>query len=124
MHSLGLLAISLRRGIVTLFANPALEQSHCIVPQCVNLNGLAAARSNDPVADFGVHPGELVAFSSLVQQSITRIGFDVEARPREMMIDDVNQMRQQQPQRSAIMGEVEIALYRVKEPERGVGGVI
>ena len=49
---------------------------------------------------------------------------DVEERTAEMVIDDVEQLREQQPQRFAIVGRFDVAPDGVEEPERCVGRVI
>ena len=51
-------------------ASPLFQQPQRVVPQCIDFDGLAATRSHDPVADFGIHPGELIAFCPLAEQSV------------------------------------------------------
>ena len=44
-----------------------------IEPQRLNLDRLTGARCHDPVTDFGVHPGQLVALLPLLQEAIVWI---------------------------------------------------
>ena len=120
-----MLAEARGRLVALLLAYPALEQAQRVVPERIDLHGLAAPRRHHPVADLGVHPGELIAVLALAQQAVVRIDADAEARAAQMVLDDVAQLGQQQLAacaRSSVY--VEVAVERVEEPERGVGGVI
>src|SRR5262249_13422910 len=47
-------------SIVALFLTyPGLQQAQAVIPQGVDLHRLAAARRDDPIADLGIHPGQL-----------------------------------------------------------------
>src|SRR3974390_608448 len=35
------------------------HNAKCVVPESLNLHGFASARSHDPVANLGIHPGKL-----------------------------------------------------------------
>ena len=75
-------------------------------------------------SDLRVHPRELIALGALRKQSVRRIDVDVEARAAEMVVDDVEQLRQQHAQRLAIVRRVDVAPDGVEEPQRRVGRVI
>ena len=51
-----------------------------VVPERVDLDGLAAPRRHDPVAHLRVHPGQRELLGALPQQAVRRIDADVEAR--------------------------------------------
>ena len=60
----------------------------------------------------------------LAQQSVAGIDADAEPRTREMMLGDVEQPRQEGQQALAVAGPLQVAIDRVEEPERGVGGMV
>ena len=103
---------------------PVFEQAQGVVPERVDLDRLAAARRHHPVADLGVHPGELVAFGALAQQAVGGIDADAEARAAQVVLDDVQQLRQEQLEGGPVAGDLEVAVDGVEEPERRVGGVV
>jgi hypothetical protein len=103
------------RGAAELL-RPRLQQAERVVPQGVELHRLAAARRDHPVADLGVHPRQLVPLFTLREQAVGRIDADAEARPAQVMLDDVDEDRQEQPQRLVIAGREPVALHCVEEP--------
>src|SRR5205807_6784536 len=56
--------------------------------------------------------------------AVRLIDADAEARPAHVMIDDVGELRQNLNQCRAIASQLDVAVKRMKEPQRGVGGVI
>ena len=106
-------------------AQPAFQQAQGVVPQGVDLDRLAAPRRHDPVADLGVHPGQLIACRALSQQAVAGVHADAEVRAPQMMLDDVAAASAAAAE--ACRGRsvtVEITIEGVEEPERGVGRVI
>ena len=104
---------------------PVGEQAQRVVPERVDLDRLAAPRRDDPVADLGVHPGQLIAgrpWRSRPSSGSTPMPKRVPAMWWSTMS---TQRREQQPQsrsRSPVCAEV--AVDGVEEPERGVGRVV
>ena len=66
----------------------------------------------------------MVALLALAEQAVRLIDADAEARPAHVMIDDVGELRQNLNQCRAIASQLDVAVERVEEPQRGVGGVI
>src|SRR5262245_52909773 len=86
--------VTSRGSFIVGFAQPICEQAERIVPKRVDLDGLSAARCNNPVAHFRIHPGKLVAFLTLREQAVIRIDMNIEPSAADMMLGDVDQRRQ------------------------------
>src|SRR5262249_5137157 len=110
------------RGV--LFAHPFGEQPQRVVPERVDLDGLASARRDYPIADLRVHPGELVARGALAEQPVALVDAYAEARAMNVTAHDGAQDRENQSQGLAVASRLEVAVERVKEPERRVGRMI
>ena len=102
---------------------PAGEQHQRVVPERVDLDGLAAPRRHHPAVDEGVHPGELDAGRALREQPVV-VDVDVERGALAMAAHDVLQDRQQLLDERVVAGDGVVAVQRVEEPERRVGGVV
>ena len=117
-----------RRDVVGLRiaggAQPVAQQAQRVVPQRVDLDRLAAARGHDPVADLGVHPGQLIALLALGQEAVLRIDPDAEFAALDVMTHDVAQDRKHLRQCRLVRNAREIARQRVEEPHRRVGGMV
>ena len=111
-------------SLTLLLRDPAGQQAERVVPEGVDLDGLATARRHDPVVHLGIHPGELIPLGALAEQPISGIDADAEARAAQVVVDDVAQDREQQLERRTVVGRDEVAVERVEEPERRVGRVI
>src|SRR6267154_1839547 len=109
---------------VLRFTQPICQQAQRVVPKRVDLDRLAAARGHHPIADFRIHPGERVTLRPLAQEPVTWVDLDAEAGALEMMPYNVLQDRQKELQRRLVMAMLDIAVQRVKEPQRGIGGVV
>src|SRR5215472_693308 len=48
--------------------HPYFRESQRVIPQRIDFDGFAAARGDDPVADFGIHPCELITLLSLTEE--------------------------------------------------------
>ena len=100
-------SIVARRGVVLPgVAQPANEQSKRVIPKRVDLDRFSAPRCHHPIAHLRVHPGELITFLALAKQTVARIDVDIKLRPAQMMLDDVDQGRQQKFERGAIVVRV------------------
>ena len=97
-RALRVFLVALRRFVVSHLAQPAVEQFERVEPKRVDLDRFSAARRHHPIAHLRVHPGELITFLALHEQTVLRIDVDIEFRSAQMMLDDVDQRRQQQSQ--------------------------
>ena len=113
-----------RRCRARRYSVPVGEQAQRVVPQRVDLDGFAAPRRDDPVADLRVHPGELKARSALAQQAVVRIDADAESRAGDVALDDVDELRQKRVQQRTVARRREITIERVEQPQRRVGRVV
>ena len=68
---------------------PVGHEAQRVVLECVDLDGFAATRRDDPVTDLRVHPRELIALRALMQETVFGIDADAEARALQVMLDDV-----------------------------------
>src|SRR5436309_8725871 len=91
-----------------------------VVPKGVDFDCLSASGSDDPVADLRIHPGKLVTFFPLLQQAVGWIQPYTEASAANMMLDDVDQLRNQQLQRVAVTGCRQISFNGMKVPHGGI----
>ena len=107
-----------------MFLTPIGEQAQRVVPERVDLDGFTAPRRHDPVADLGIHPGQLKARSALPQQAVVRIDADAEPRAGEVVLDDIDELRQQRVEQRAVARRREITIERVEQPQRRVGRVV
>src|SRR5258705_5250769 len=101
--------VHLWRKRVALLAQPPGEERERVVPERVDLYRLAAARRHHPPVDLRVHPGQLNVLLSLPQKAVGWIDADSESRALHVALEDGLELRHQLPQRSAIVGRVEIA---------------
>ena len=93
----GLSQNALRKLAATWPASSVFAQQYQgVVPQGVDLDGLALPRREDDAVALGVHPGELGLIIALGDQAVGRVHVDVEARAVAIAIDDLPAGRQQQ----------------------------
>ena len=86
-HPVGLGGVEVGRGVV----GPAASLGHHaegVVPQGVDLDGLAVARRDGLVAELHVHPGELRVRVAAGEQPVG-VGVDVEPRAVVVAAEDV-----------------------------------
>src|SRR5262249_54764103 len=98
------------RGLVAPGYQPTFKQPQSVVPERVDLYGLPAPRSHDPLTHLRVHPGQLVAVGALVQQAIFSVHADAEARPGAMVPEDFAQRRQQTLERGHVTGQLHVPI--------------
>src|ERR1043165_4664247 len=113
-----------RALLVAGLARPVFEQTERVVPECVDLDGLAAPRRDDPAVALRIHPGQLITFRALHEQAVLRVDVDAEARAFEVALADVVHLGEEDFERDAVVGRPKIAVERVEEPERRVGSVV
>ena len=114
-------------GGVALVAHQRCPGSHLlqrVMPERIDLNGLAAARCDHPVAYLGVHPGELHAGLASAQQTIGRVHHDAVARTVSMPLDNVDQHRVKLAQQGVIGAGGNVVCDGVEVPQRCVNGVV
>src|SRR5882672_11374540 len=95
-----------------------------VEPQGVDLHGLADARGDDPVTDFGVQPSQLHSVLTGSQQSISWIDLNAEARAARVPVQHVFQRGIDFRLEAAIAGVLEISVYGDEEPQTGVHRVV
>ena len=114
----------LQRGSVALEGPiPVGEQSHGVVPERVDLDCLPAARRHDPVTDLGIHPCQGKIRGALGHQPVV-VHADAEPGTRQVQSDDLVERRQQIAQRLGVLRRGDVAIERMKEPERRVGRIV
>src|SRR5947209_5707469 len=70
---------------------PVSHEAQRVIPQCVDLHRLAPPGRHDPVANLGIHPGELIAWLSLPEQTVRWINANAEASAAQVEFDDLLQ---------------------------------
>ena len=112
-------------GLVSLLlAHPLCEQAQGVIPEGVDLHGLATSWRHHPIAYFGVHPGQLVALLPLLQEAILWIDVNAKVRTAQVVRDNVQQCREDQREGGTILGHLEVAVDGMEEPECRVSGMI
>src|ERR1700733_10490820 len=91
----------------SLGLEPFGEQAKRVVPEGVDFDRLAPARSHDEIAHFRVHPGERVPGCALGKKRVFGIHAYGESSPLNVTIDDMDELRQKELQRVAIPRESE-----------------
>jgi hypothetical protein len=109
---------------LVLFATPLFEQAEGVVPKGVDLDGFSAAGRYDPIADFCVHPVELITFLAFVKEAVFRIHTNAEFSAPQMMFDNVAQYREQCGKSLAIVSSLQVTMQGLEKPEGGVRGVV
>ena len=100
------------------------KQAKGVIPKCIDLDRFTAPRCDNPIFHFRIHPGERVTVLTLCKQTVVWINVNIKLRSTQVVLDDFNQDWQQKFKRNAIVCLLEIAIERVEEPERRVGGII
>src|SRR2546425_702521 len=112
-------------GLVSLLlAHPLCEQAQGVIPEGVDLHGLATSWRHHPIAYFGVHPGQLEALLPLLQEAIVWIDVNAKMRAAQVVLDNVQQCREDQPEGGTILCHLEVAVDGMEEPECRVSGMI
>ena len=93
------------------------EQGESVDPEGVDLDGFAVARRDGPIADTGVHPGELRAGVAGGEQAVGWVHADLMVRAAHVPIEDVAQGGSE----LVVIGQLTNGF---EEPERGVDGVV
>src|SRR5271154_3076373 len=102
---------------VTRLIEPGFQEAKRVIPERVDLHRLPAARGDDPVANFGIHPRELVTFGALTQQTVGGIDANAEVGALQMVFGNFDELRQNLRKKKLIVAERKIAGQGVKEPQ-------
>ena len=95
-----------------------------IVPEGIDLDGLARARRHDPAADHRIHPRDLHAGLTRPQEPVGRVHADAVARALHVPADHVGQHREQLLHQAGVPRRRVIGAHRLDVPQRGVGGIV
>ncbi len=93
-------------------------------PEGIDFDGFADARSDDPIAELGVHPSELDASGAGEKQRVGGIDFDVVASAANMGVHDSGEDRKQFAKEIEVVSRGEIKTDGLEIPKRGVDGVV
>ena len=94
-----------------------------IKPQRINLHGLSDSRRHHPVADFGIHPGELHAGFTGVKQAIL-VHMNLVARSGYVRADHLVHDREKLCEGGGVLCRRKILAHGFEKPQRGVHGVV
>ncbi len=95
-----------------------------IIPEGIYLNRLARARGHHPIFHLGVHPGQLYALFTAIEQAIFLIHFDVVACAAAMPVDNLFQHGKERLYEGAVACRFVVGANRFKVPERGIDRVV
>jgi hypothetical protein len=121
VHPFGKVAVSLGRSVERL--GESRHHAQCVVPQRIDLDRFADARRHHPVAELGVHPGELHSGHAGAQQRVRRIHSNAVARAANVPFDDVGEDRKHVRETFPVATDVEISAPRLDEPQGSVDRV-
>ncbi len=101
------------------------EQAQRVVPERVDLDGLAVARGGDDAFVLHIHPGQLRGLVAGANQTVGRIDADVEAGPLPVAFDDRLARRPE----NALVGVAvlrcrQVRMRGVDEPEARIDRVV
>src|SRR5579884_901783 len=82
------------------------------------------ARCDDPVINFGVHPGELHSWRTLTEQSVVGVDTNAIGRAAYVPINTLLQLWEEFFQEGPIACCGGVAVKRVEHPEGCIGGVV
>ena len=110
---------------VAELADPPVQQAQRVVPERVDLHGLAAPRRHDPVVDLRVHPRELIARRRPASAGRRRDRRRCRtACPRDDAVTMSVSLGSELADRVRIARHRQVAVHGVEEPQRRVGRVI
>src|ERR1700736_2109782 len=90
------------------------EQAKSVVPKRVDLDCFSAARGDHPIAHLRIHPGELISFLALREQTIGWIDTNIKFCSAQMVLGDVDQNWQKMLQGVAVVSAFQITTERMK----------
>src|SRR5262249_51347421 len=124
-HTVGERTVTLSSfRIASLALHPLLHQAQRVVPQSIDLDRFPTPWGDHQVADFCIHPGQLVSRGALSVKTIRGIDSDTKASASLMESDDLLEPRKQALQRVAIPAHIDVTFRRMEEPKRRVRRVI
>src|SRR5579859_4269370 len=103
---------------------PAFHIAQGTIPESIDFHGLTTAWRNYPVANLRIHPCELHAWLSNVQQTIIWVDADTIHCALQVPGDDIAQGREKFFQQRPVTGCCRIAMKRMEHPQRRICGVI
>ena len=95
-----------------------------VEPQRIHFDGLADARRDDVIAHFGVHPGELHAGLTGVEESVARVHVNLVARAADVPFDNVRENGEQLLKQRQIFRGCKCLPCGLEKPQRGVHRVV
>ena len=99
------------------------EQAQGVVPQGVDLDGLARPRRGGLAGDVALHPRQPLAIAR--QEPVGRVDADAEARARAIPLDNRLARRPQQAVEGVLVArDAQVAVGRLDEPKAGVDGLV
>ena len=113
-----------RTGGLADVPGEACHRAQRVVPEGVDLDRLARARRDDPVAHFRVHPGELHAGLAGHEQSVAGILLDPVPRARPVKSDDLLEHRVELLEEPVVARGRVIRANCLEVPERRVDGIV
>src|SRR5260370_1795844 len=109
--------VKLRGSFVAALAQPTGKQAKGVVPKRVDLDCFSAARGDYPIAHLRIHPGELISFLALREQTVGSIDMNIKFCSAQMMLGEVDQNSQKMLQGVAVVSACQITTERAKKPQ-------
>ena len=122
LHARGKVAVTRGRG--TDAWRPLCHQSQRAIPQRVDLDWLADARRDDPIADLGIHPGQLHTHHTRAEQAIACVNTNIVAGAFDVPINDRFEDEEKFLEQRCVLRRLQVAINRVEIPERRVYRVV
>src|SRR5207247_762123 len=109
---------------IAKLSGEVFHDSKGIVPKSLYLDRLAGARSDNPVADFRIHPSQLNTRLARVQEPVL-VNFDVVSRALDVPADDLLQRGIETLPHEIVIARLSgKRVDRLEEPQSRVDGVI
>src|SRR5262249_51776525 len=102
--------------LFTTLGRPFFHHAQCVVPESVDLDGFAAPRCDDQIADLRVHPRQLVSRRTLHKQAVRGIDPDAETSATLVQVDDLLEQWKQSLECVVVSARFYVALRGMKEP--------
>src|SRR5215468_5515947 len=116
-------AIAFAPAFIAQPLREVLHDTERVVPERLNLDRISVPRCNHPIADLGVHPGQLHSGLTRMQQTV-RVDFDAKPSATQMPFDNVIEYAKEITDELEVASVSEIRADRLEEPQGGVHGVV
>ena len=103
---------------------PVTRQPQRVVPEGVDLDGLAASRRDNPVPHARIHPGERVALLAAGEQSIPMVHADVVPGSADVPVDDPFERLQPVRDESPVTARSQVGGQCLEQPQGRVDRVV